>query len=117
MDNTKERQTRSRAVLQEMIWSYKETHPCIDCGEADPIVLEFDHRDPKQKLFLVSQAIVVTRNPQVILDEIGKCDIRCANCHRRRTVREKHWEHRFNRQDHRGRWHYGDGSISGGSKK
>jgi hypothetical protein len=61
-----------------------ESHPCVDCGEADPVVLEFDHL--RDKLFEVTNQFA-SRNWQEILDEIEKCEVVCANCHRRRTAR------------------------------
>ena len=66
------------------IYEYLLAHPCIDCGESDPLVLEFDHRDPNQKLFSVSEGANQTWRWERIEAEIAKCDVRCANCHRRR---------------------------------
>ena len=59
-------------------------HPCTDCGETDPIVLEFDHLGDKE--FGIAAGLR-TRNWQDVLREIDKCEVVCANCHRRRTVR------------------------------
>ena len=62
------------------------THPCVDCGETDPVVLEFDHlRDKRFAIRLSAHG----RNWQTILDEIEKCEVVCANCHRRRTARRR----------------------------
>jgi hypothetical protein len=47
-------------------------------------VLEFDHLADKS--FDIGQALSY-RNWQSILDEIEKCEVVCANCHRRRTAR------------------------------
>ena len=61
-----------------------ERHPCTDCGERDPLVLEFDHVADKQ----FSIATGLLRRPwQAVLDEMAKCEVVCANCHRRRTVK------------------------------
>ena len=64
-------------------------HPCVDCGEDDPIVLEFDHRG--DKLFTVSEVLHWHVRWEVIAAEIAKCDVRCANCHRRRHAMEAGW--------------------------
>lgn len=58
--------------------------PCADCGECDPLVLEFDHL--RDKSFNIAQGL---RNHswQAVLAEIEKCEVVCANCHRRRTAR------------------------------
>ena len=58
-------------------------HPCIDCGERDPVVLEFDHL--RDKSFCIGLELT-RRKWQDILDEIAKCEVVCANCHRRRTA-------------------------------
>jgi hypothetical protein len=69
---------RSRYLIE-----FFRTHPCIDCGEADPVVLEFDHLEAKE--FNVSYG-VRHLTWESVLAEIAKCDVVCANCHRRRTA-------------------------------
>jgi len=67
------------------LFEYLSAHPCIDCGESDVLVLEFDHRDPSTKKAEVAHLAV--RKPWKFVEaEILKCDVRCANCHRRRTA-------------------------------
>jgi hypothetical protein len=75
--------------LRAFIRDYKAKNPCIDCGERDPIVLEFDHRDPSQKLFSIASLRMGTIDR--LKTEISKCDIRCANCHRRSTAKNGHY--------------------------
>lgn len=58
---------------------------CKDCGEKDPIVLEFDHKDPKTKSFNIGDSY--GKSIDSIKEEILKCDIVCANCHRKRTAK------------------------------
>lgn len=74
-----------RETIQEYKYEYLKTHPCVDCGETDPIVLEFDHRDPKEKSFTIGQA---KDNLNKVIAEIAKCDVRCANCHARKTAQQ-----------------------------
>lgn len=58
--------------------------PCFDCNLSyDSFIMEFDHRDPKDKLFAISARKII--NQDILLKEIEKCDIVCANCHRKRT--------------------------------
>lgn len=84
-------QTRARRDdNRREVLLYLATHPCVDCGNANVLVLEFDHRDPAQKLTEVSRLIGNRRWPSV-LAEIEKCDVRCINCHRRKTAREFGW--------------------------
>jgi hypothetical protein len=62
---------------------------CQDCGIADPIVLPFDHQRSKSKDigWLVSSGC----RGSLVTAELDKCDVRCANCHRRRTARLGNW--------------------------
>jgi hypothetical protein len=75
---------RRRQRLQTLVLEYLLEHPCVDCGETDPIVLEFDHL--RDKVANISSMINVRRPWQAIVEEIAKCDVVCANCHRRRTA-------------------------------
>lgn len=59
-------------------------NPCADCGERDPVVLEFDHL--ADKAFDIGSALPY-RNWESILEEIAKCEVVCRNCHRRRESR------------------------------
>jgi hypothetical protein len=75
---------RSRARIQAKILEYLESHPCVDCGEKDPIVLEFDHIRGR-KIEGIAVMLQQRRPWERIEKEIQKCDVRCANCHKRRT--------------------------------
>ena len=69
---------------REQIDAYLLAHPCVDCGEADIRVLDFDHVRG-EKRGDVSTMVNTGRSWWMIETEIAKCDIRCANCHRRVT--------------------------------
>lgn len=97
-DNNREevivRKRETRAVRvnrnRQLVWTYLLQHPCVDCGEADPIVLEFDHvRDVKSAE--ISKMVKDGLGWNRISQEILKCDVRCANCHRRRTSSSLGW--------------------------
>lgn len=66
-----------------LIVEYLRFHPCVDCGETDPVVLEFDHLG--EKSFTVAAGLK-TRSWAAIQAEIEKCEVVCVNCHRRRTA-------------------------------
>jgi hypothetical protein len=72
------------------IWEFFSTHPCVDCGETDPLVLEADHIDMATKLYAISD-IWKNHRWETIAAELAKCEVRCANCHRRRTVIQLGW--------------------------
>jgi hypothetical protein len=76
----------AKLAAKRMSWllDYLAEHPCVDCGETDPVVLEFDHL--RNKLFDISRGIYY-KNWELLLAEIAKCEVVCANCHRRRTAR------------------------------
>jgi hypothetical protein len=74
---------------RQWVWDYLLQHPCIDCGESDPIVLEFDHVRG-DKINNVSRMIRIN-GLDAIQAEIAKCEVRCANCHRRVTYKRAGW--------------------------
>lgn len=88
IDQAAASQRRLRRERTTYLIEYFAAHPCTDCGEDDPIVLEFDHLDAKAKSFTIGGAISY-RRWQSILDEMAKCEVVCANCHRRRTARRR----------------------------
>lgn len=78
--NNKKRIDEARQYVIE----YLSSHPCVDCNESDIVVLEFDHKENKYDAIsdMVKNGIALER----LKSEIEKCDIRCANCHRRKTA-------------------------------
>jgi hypothetical protein len=67
------------------------THPCIDCGETDPVVLEFDHIERENKKYSLSYLSRTGCPLEQLKLEMSKCVVRCVHCHRRRTARQFGW--------------------------
>jgi len=69
--------------IKEFLWDLKRK-PCADCGKSfHPICMDFDHRENKK--FEISDGIVNGFSKKKLLEEIKKCDLVCACCHRLRT--------------------------------
>ena len=82
---------RRRSEGFDRIRAYLVQHPCVDCGESDPDVLGFDHRRLEDKSFNISTLLSAGYSWDKVLAEIRKCDVRCANCHQRRTAQQFEW--------------------------
>lgn len=73
---------------KRFVWSYLREHPCVDCEEGDPIVLEFDHVRG-EKNGAIADMVWIPVGLQKLKDEIAKCEVRCSNCHKRKTFKER----------------------------
>ena len=76
--------------VHQWIIDYLSTHSCVDCPEKDIRCLEFDHVRGK-KSRNVSTMINNICSLDLIKSEIQKCDVRCANCHRKKTAIDFDW--------------------------
>ena len=76
---------KTRAAHLERIGDYLLEHPCVDCGEADIRVLDFDHRDGEDKTGEVMKLAKAAYSWRRGSAEIAKCDVRCRNCHAKVT--------------------------------
>lgn len=78
-------------ICAEYLIRHLAAHPCVDCGEADLLVLQFDHVRGRKE-FNISHALG-SKSMKRLRDEVAKCDVRCANCHQRETFlrRGKSW--------------------------
>ena len=86
------RDIRKESIKRKMMQFYQK-NPCVDCGESDPRVLDFDHINNKKHN--VSTLLRKEYSWESILKEASKCEVRCANCHRKKTAIEQ--EHYTNR--------------------
>lgn len=80
----KARDRANRSANREHLVRYLSEHPCVDCGEERLPTLQFDHVRG-QKKFNIS-AMIRHHNWDGILQEIVKCEVRCANCHAVKTA-------------------------------
>lgn len=71
---------------KELLEYYKK-HPCVDCGETNPLKLTFDHVNGEKEYNIASQ--MHNKNWKTILKEIKKCEVRCFNCHMERHFKEE----------------------------
>lgn len=86
-----ERKIIVRSQLRVKILDYLKDKKCITCGVDDIRVLDFDHINASEKSFSIARAISDLKSWDSILEEIKKCQILCANCHRIRTAEQFSW--------------------------
>lgn len=94
LKKAKRHNTKYKSEAKRYISNYLLNHSCIDCGESDIEVLEFDHKNNKLKA--VASMVGWRYSLNKIKHEIEKCEVRCANCHRRKTAKEFNWFKRNN---------------------
>jgi len=82
---------RLRINTRRRLREYLSLQRCVDCGLQDIATLEFDHRQSSQKTADISFMVQRAFAWRTIMQELDKCDVVCANCHRRRTARQFGW--------------------------
>lgn len=84
---------RNKRQITEFIEAYKQERSCMDCGflgKDFPYVLDFDHLDGGiSKKFTIGSWSQSVLSIEAIKKEIEKCELVCANCHRKRTFSKK----------------------------
>ena len=71
--------------IRNKILDYLLEHPCVDCGQENPLKLTFDHVRGV-KVLTIGNAVGGRYGWDCIQKEIQKCDVRCFNCHMERTA-------------------------------
>lgn len=71
-----------RQRYRQEFLDFIKTKSCVDCGNDDWRVLEFDHQ--RDKSFNICEK-KGQRTLKSLMSEIEKCEIVCANCHRIRS--------------------------------
>jgi transcription elongation factor Elf1 len=83
VERVKERKIKIRKWFNE----YKEKLSCLKCGENHPATIDFHHLEEKDHQ--VTHMVHYGYSIEKIKKEMDKCQVLCANCHRK-----LHWENR-----------------------
>lgn len=86
---------KSRQKIKRFVFNFLQKQKCLDCGENDINVLEFDHVRGKKR-YNISQIHKSTSSLETVKTEIKKCDVVCSNCHRKRTAKKYKWYVSYN---------------------
>ena len=88
-----------KAAIRDWIIEQKD-RPCMDCGHTYPhYVMDFDHREDEEKLYEPTR-LYVMQSWKKAREEVEKCDVVCANCHRERTFKRTNQEVREARRSY-----------------
>ncbi len=95
LEARKQRRVYDRASkdrFRAIVWRHLSANPCVDCGETDPVVLEFDH--VRGKNFTIGSGL--KSGAATLYAEFKLCEVRCRNCHIRIThARANTYRHRY----------------------
>ena len=78
---SKKRNRKQRNANKAYVDKIKVESSCVDCGEGNPLVLDFDHVKG-EKVGDISSMVYQSYCVESIQKEIDKCEVRCSNCHR-----------------------------------
>lgn len=82
---------RRKQLKRDYVQKLKTETPCTDCGiRYHYSVMDFDHVRG-EKRYPVSKIVAANIGFDYLLEELEKCDVVCANCHRLRTFARKVW--------------------------
>lgn len=87
----RESSIRARDSNRDFIWDYLASHPCVDCGAHNPVVLEFDHIRGEKRASISTMVGSHYGSIEKLKEEVKKCVVRCANCHRIVTSQRGGW--------------------------
>jgi acetylornithine/succinyldiaminopimelate/putrescine aminotransferase len=83
-----QRRTRENNAADKAKWAeFKKSLSCTVCGASHPAIIDF-HHPPGTKTYSVNK-LVVDRKFAKVYEEIKKCVVLCANCHRIHHYNEK----------------------------
>lgn len=82
-----EKARKHKEKVRKWFVNFKRDKKCIECGESHPACFVFHHRDSSKKEISIGNAIRMGWGIERLKKEIEKCDILCANCHRK-----EHWK-------------------------
>lgn len=81
-DYMRDRRRKRRIKYLEMLGG-----KCANCGETDPSLLEFDHKNPRKKQHDFNE---IKDGPEnTILKEVKKCGLLCIKCHLEKTKKKR----------------------------
>lgn len=80
-ENRRKQIKERKFKIYEEVANLKSTNKCKICKESNPVALDFHHLSNKK--FGISAGISSGYNLKKIVDEISKCIVLCANCHRK----------------------------------
>lgn len=85
--NTAKNTERKLKLIHDWLGEYLLTHPCVDCGNTDILVLEFDHinDDKEGDIGTLTRRVSLAK----LQAEVAKCEVRCVNCHRKITNKRR----------------------------
>jgi len=74
--------SRMRFRRREFVNKLKIERGCLDCGIKHPAVLDFHHIEPRQGGKCIPELVSETVSLVRLMEEIARCVVLCANCHR-----------------------------------
>ena len=77
-----ERNRNNRLKFYQEVNAYKKSKGCKFCSECEPCCLDFHHKEGEEKENEVSR-MMYNVSKQKTWNEIAKCEVVCANCHRK----------------------------------
>lgn len=82
-----------RDTLRKLVYDHYSENSCVHCGETRIPCLQLDHL--RDKVLDVSKMVSRVYPYDIVVEEIGKCQVLCANCHAMKTSKDFNWYNRI----------------------